>query len=37
LVYFMVIWFIFPHFGMLHQEKSGNPDVKAIITNTNLT
>jgi hypothetical protein len=23
--YFMVIWYIFPRFGMLHQEKSGNP------------
>jgi hypothetical protein len=21
----MVIWYIFPHFGMLQQEKSGNP------------
>jgi hypothetical protein len=25
LAYFMVIWYIFYHFGMLHQEKSGNP------------
>jgi hypothetical protein len=25
LVYFVVIWYIFSHFGMLHQEKSGNP------------
>jgi hypothetical protein len=25
LVYFMVIWYISPHFGMLYQEKSGNP------------
>jgi hypothetical protein len=25
LVYFMVIWYIFPRFGMLYQEKSGNP------------
>jgi hypothetical protein len=24
-VYFMVIWYTFPHFGMLSQEKSGNP------------
>jgi hypothetical protein len=24
LVYFMVIWYIFPRFGMLYQEKSGN-------------
>jgi hypothetical protein len=22
--YFMVIWYIFPRFGMLYQEKSGN-------------
>jgi hypothetical protein len=31
LVYFLVIWHIFSRFGMLHQEKSGNPgsDVKA--------
>jgi hypothetical protein len=25
LVHFMAIWYIFPHFGMLYQEKSGNP------------
>jgi hypothetical protein len=25
LVYFMVIWYIFPCFGMLYKEKSGNP------------
>jgi hypothetical protein len=25
LVYFMVIWFIFFRFGMLYQDKSGNP------------
>jgi hypothetical protein len=24
-VYFMVMWCIFPRFGMLNQEKSGNP------------
>jgi hypothetical protein len=23
--YFMVIWYIFPCFGMLYKEKSGNP------------
>jgi hypothetical protein len=23
--YFMVVWFIFPRFGMLFDEKSGNP------------
>jgi hypothetical protein len=26
LVYFLVIWYIFPCFGMLQQEKSGNPE-----------
>jgi hypothetical protein len=25
LVYFKVVWYIFPHFGMLYHEKSGNP------------
>jgi hypothetical protein len=29
LVYFVVIWYIFPRFGTLYQEKSGNPDVHA--------
>jgi hypothetical protein len=29
LVYFMAIWYIFPHFGMFYQEKSGNPDLEA--------
>jgi hypothetical protein len=24
LVYFMAIWYIFPRFGILRQEKSGN-------------
>jgi hypothetical protein len=24
-LHFMVIWYIFPRFGKLHQEKSGNP------------
>jgi hypothetical protein len=24
-LYFMVIWYIFARFGMLYQEKSGNP------------
>jgi hypothetical protein len=23
---FIVIWYILPRFGMLYQEKSGNPD-----------
>jgi hypothetical protein len=26
LVYFVVIWYNFPQFGILYQEKSGNPD-----------
>jgi hypothetical protein len=25
LVYFTPFWYIFPHFGMLHPETSGNP------------
>jgi hypothetical protein len=29
LAYFVVIWYIFSRFGMLHQEKSGNPDQKS--------
>jgi hypothetical protein len=29
LVYFMTIWYIFPRFGMLCREKSGNPDLNA--------
>jgi hypothetical protein len=28
LVYFRVIWYIFPRFEMLYQEKSGNPDCR---------
>jgi hypothetical protein len=28
LVYFVVIWYIFLHFGILDQEKSGNPDME---------
>jgi hypothetical protein len=24
-IYIMVIWYIFPRFGMLYREKSGNP------------
>jgi hypothetical protein len=28
-VYFMATWFIFPHFGMLYQEKSGNPGLRS--------
>jgi hypothetical protein len=30
LVYFVVICYIFPRFGILDQEKSGNPDVHLI-------
>jgi hypothetical protein len=29
LVYFVVIWYIIPRFGMLYQEKSGNPVCKS--------
>jgi hypothetical protein len=29
LVYFVVIRYIFPRFGMLYQEKSGNPDLRS--------
>jgi hypothetical protein len=25
LIFFVVIWYIFPRFGILDQEKSGNP------------
>jgi hypothetical protein len=28
LVYFVVIWYISPRFGILYQEKSGNPAQK---------
>jgi hypothetical protein len=28
LVYFMALGYIFPGFGMLYQEKSGNPDLQ---------
>jgi hypothetical protein len=27
-MYFVVIWYIFPRFGTLYQEKSGNPACK---------
>jgi hypothetical protein len=27
--YFMVIWYIFHHFGILYQAKSGNPELEA--------
>jgi hypothetical protein len=29
-VYLVIIWYIFPRFGMLYQEKSGNPDTLAV-------
>jgi hypothetical protein len=25
-IYFMLIWYIFPVFSMLYEDKSGNPD-----------
>jgi hypothetical protein len=28
LVYFMASWYIFPRFGLLYQEKSGNPALR---------
>jgi hypothetical protein len=31
LVHFVVIWYIYPHFGMLCQEQSGNPVVHVAI------
>jgi hypothetical protein len=34
LVYFVVIWYLFPHFGILDQEKFGNPDVSLFVTKT---
>jgi hypothetical protein len=30
LVQFVVIWYIFPHFGIVYKEKSGNPDTNLI-------
>jgi preprotein translocase subunit SecY len=29
-IYFMVIWYMFTHFGMFYEEKSGNPDQKYV-------
>jgi hypothetical protein len=37
LVYFMVIWYISPHFGMLHREKSGNPVFDSLLRTFGLT
>jgi hypothetical protein len=31
LVYFVAIWYIFPRFGILDQEKTGNPDIHTYI------
>jgi hypothetical protein len=31
MVYMVVIWYNFPRFGMLHQEKSGNPVLESLI------
>jgi hypothetical protein len=31
LVNFMVIWYVFPRFGMLYNEKSGKPASNALI------
>jgi hypothetical protein len=25
-IYVVVFWYLFPHFGLLYHEKSGNPD-----------
>jgi hypothetical protein len=30
LVYFVVIWYIFPHFCMSYKEKSGNPVLRSM-------
>jgi hypothetical protein len=30
LIYFVAIWYIFPRFGILDQEKSGNPGLTTI-------
>jgi hypothetical protein len=30
LAYFVVIWYIFTHFGIMDQEKSGNPGTDMI-------
>jgi hypothetical protein len=30
LVYFVVICYIFPHVGILYEEKSGNPNVEPL-------
>jgi hypothetical protein len=30
----LVLWFIFPHFGILYHEKSGNLDPNTLFTST---
>jgi hypothetical protein len=37
LVYFVVIWYIFPRFGILDQETSGNPDLATAFYTSNLS
>jgi hypothetical protein len=37
LVYFIVIWYIFPRFGISYQEKSGNPDKNRPFKSCDLT
>jgi hypothetical protein len=32
MVYFVAIWYIFPRFGILYQDKSGNPEEKKIFS-----
>jgi hypothetical protein len=34
LVYLVVIWYIFHRFGILYQEKSGNPALRSVYTRT---
>jgi hypothetical protein len=34
LVYFVVIWYIFPRVGILHREKSGNPVLQSVSKRT---
>jgi hypothetical protein len=36
LVYFVVIWYIFARFGILYQEKSGNPGAAGKTSRVNL-
>jgi hypothetical protein len=34
LVYLVVIWYIFHRFGILYQEKYGNPALRSVYTRT---